>query len=52
MVKNERHISWLKKGIAQNFALGLFPVIKEAALNLDRSASAQLFACFCIGLIS
>lgn len=46
MVENERHISWLKKGIAQNFSLGLFPVFKEAALNLDGSVSAQLFALF------
>lgn len=52
MVENEHHISWLKKGIAQNFALGLFLVVKEAALTLDGSVSAQLLACFCIGLIS
>lgn len=48
MVAVERHISWLKKGIAQNFALGLFPVVKEAALNLDGSVSAQLFALFSV----
>lgn len=42
-----------RQGIAQNFALGLFPVVKEAASNLGGRVSAQFFALFfCIGLIS
>lgn len=42
-----------RQGIAHNVALGLFPVVKEAASNLDGSVAAQLLALFfCIGLIS
>lgn len=35
----------LRQGIAQNFALGLFPVVKEAASNLDVSQLSSLL-CF------